>query len=1138
MTTSRPPITAATALFTFYDIESLSNVFSLCAYTPREGGPSTLEVFYLVDDQALRQAVDTEVLLTRIHTGNPALPLTLMAFHDLSTPEANVRLAQLLGLSDAALVNDPGWGAASNYPADLRPVCDTDADYNPTRHAFLVGYNSMNYDTVIAALYLSEVFDHLASHNIAIEKAKERIRLLKDPQELADAHRRVTLMHSRPPAFAPITARSIRTHNDRLFSDQFSDYMPGYIGWETAAAKIRRSMINSGRHIDAARLNELQQRVGLKRLLGMLGHQIKESDRLSNDTTITDLEDLYELLAYNVADCLGLSHLFRHPAYAGNFDLKAGLLEQYPETRYNRKHQVRPDRLSIDSSSAKFVGRILAPYDPLTDIEAVSFVYPHPEVAKERGIASVNVLDECVTFFETQVAPDRATNAAQAKAYQQFMDVVSYYRSIEGQNFNDSEEYAQLYNKPAMSLRLMPKKPNNLPYFTADGTPSSCFATFSTGGIHGAEADTVTFEHDLQTYVNAFEQLVIAKQTFAKATDFVAEARRQHNVLTLPDGSTVDKALVLLGSDPEKVRYRKPKKGDHYQNKQLARAQAQVEDPAALLATQRPDDQALHVVMADGRVLDGKVILAKATLNTATWRESPSKKKPALFVDKEDGSTRLHPKFTRTSVGMVIHEDFTSYYPNLLRNMRAFYNPDLGEDRYAKIFFDKERYGAEMKMPGLSSEDYARLNTLRNGTKLILNSASGAGDATHKTPIRMNNQIISMRILGQLFSWRIGQAQTLAGARIISTNTDGLYSVIEADGFDEQTNNRVLAEQQAAIGIDIEPEPLFLISKDSNNRLELGAPRKNRELAWTIRPEAVIRNDGGFNLEPLEIHAAGGGTLACHAGPTPTKALAHPAVIDFALARYLQHISARGQAALAEDFDRALGRKIMDEALNQQDLVKTALLFQTMVTASRGSITYPFAADPIPQPGPVGEYANDETVEEATGDSAVDALDQSPDDSADADQAGSDSAALTGVRPLQMVNRAFVVRPGTPGAVSLHNAGAWKVSPASKARREQISEPDRVRQDPVAIKILRHHGLANTSWCAANESLIRLPEDQDIQVRRINGIDPLWWMFICNEDLHVMETARLKTLIDSLNLEVYVQMLAETFTNNWKNTSR
>ena len=124
--------------------------------------------------------------------------------------------------------------------------------------------------------------------------------------------------------------------------------------------------------------------------------------------------------------------------------------------------------------------------------------------------------------------------------------------------------------------------------------------------------------------------------------------------------------------------------------------------------------------------------------------------------------------YKRQSSDEAIHEDFASYYPLLLTNMSAFYNPDLGDDRYLKIFHDKERYGKQMKDQSLSAAERERLGVLRNGTKLILNSASGAGDASHDNPIRVNNQIISMRIIGQLFSWRVGQAQTLAGARIIS----------------------------------------------------------------------------------------------------------------------------------------------------------------------------------------------------------------------------------------------------------------------------------------------------------------------------------------------------------------------------------
>lgn len=988
------PVMADTALFTFYDIESLANVFSFVGYTPFADGTGEAEVFYLVDDAPdgtnLADRMRPKDLGDTIFASNPGLPAfptTNLRFYDLREPVANVRLAQVIGLSDAQQVchrNDP-----SSYPDQLRPVCDTDPEYDPRAHPFLAGYNSMNYDTTMLALYLNEVFPN------------PRVQ----------------------PMFQPTSARTMRAHNDRLFSEHI-EYMPGALGWDSPAGRIRRAMMHSGRHLDVGRLNELQFKVSLKRLLGMLGRQIKESEKLSHDTTVATVDDLCELLAYNVSDCLGLAQLFRHPAYANSFDLKAGLLDQFRDTVFAASGAVRRDRLTIDSSSAKFVGRILAPDKPLQDIEAVSFMYPHPEIAREQGTTPVNVLDECVRFFEETVCPDPAQNphvtAAQRAAHEQFMQVVRYYRSIEGKNFNDSETYKEVFSNPVHVLGAIPKTPNNVPYFHADGTPSSCFATFSTGGIHGVEADIGAFTLEQDAYEEQVRMLARARAEFPEAADFLAEAKRQHNLLTLPDGSTVDKRLVLHGSDPEKVKYRKPKKDDTEQAEQLDRAQALLPEPADLLAAQRDKASELDVTLPDGTVLSGKVVLANTTAANAAYRTEPPKKQPALFTPKEDGSNKLHPKFVRTSAGLVIHEDFTSYYPNLLRNMRAFYNPDLGEDRYAQIFFDKECYGREMKQPGISPEEKTRLNNLRNGTKLILNSASGAGDAGHDTPIRMNNQIISMRIIGQLFSWRIGQAQARAGARIISTNTDGLYSIL-----DWKTNNEILAEQSAAIGVEIEPEPLFLISKDSNNRLELEAPEAGR----TIAESPVI--------------SAGGGTLACHAGPTPTKSLAHPAVIDFALARYLQTVAGRGEEALAEPFDPVLGKKVIEEAVDPADPVKTLMMFQNVLAASRSSITYPFAAEPV------------SVCPEGEGDAGADA------DSAEGD--------LVNPRPLQMVNRVFIVRDGTMGAVSLHNAGAWKVPAASQAKRIADNQPIVKRLD-VPMRILRHHGWAQNQQEASTQS--------------------------------------------------------------------
>ncbi|MFF3127006.1 hypothetical protein ACFVRD_32940 [Streptomyces sp. NPDC057908] len=1057
MTTQRTPVTAEKARFTFYDIESLSDVFTLCAYTPQPGSAvDALEIFFLADDQQLSDAMDPQALYEAVVRSNPGLPAVSVQLWNLRGERGNLRLAELMGLSNADQVND--CGEVSSYPASLRPVCDTDSDYEPMAHPFLAGYNSLNYDTVMLALYLMETFP-----------APHSGRLIQ-----------------------PTTAREMREHNDKLFNEHI-EYMPGYLGWDGPACKIRRAMMHSGRHLDVARLNELQVKVSLKRLLGMLGHQIKESEKLSHDTSISTIEELHELLAYNVSDCLGLAQLFQHPAYASNFDLKAGLLAQYSETVYAKNGSVRRDRLTIDSSSAKFVGRILAPYTVLNDIESVSFLYPAKEVADERGISQVNVLDECVRFFEENVAPDPGKDAAatpaQAEAHRQFMQVVDYYRSIEGQNFNDSEEYRDLFSLPAKSLRELPKTPNNVPYFHRDASPSSCFATFSTGGIHGAEANMTVFDADSFEHREQAAMIGIARLFYPNAKDFVAEAKRQHNLLALPDGTAVDKRLVLLGSDPGKVKYRKPKKDDPDQAEQIARAQAQVPDPAQLLATQRPDAEALHLRLADGTMLDGKVVLAVTSAVKAVYRDEPAKKAPALFTAKADKSTKLHPKFARTSAGLVIHEDFTSYYPNLLRNMKAFYNPELGEDRYTTIFFEKERLGLEMKKPGISSEEKARLTTLRNGTKLILNSASGAADAGHRTPIRMNNRTISMRILGQLFSWRIGQAQTLAGARIISTNTDGLYSVVGGEnGFDETTNNRVLAEQQAAIGIDIEPELMFLISKDSNNRLELESPSEDRSVADS------------------PIITASGGTLACHAGPTPMKSLAHPAVIDFALARYLQTVASRGEEALTQPFDSALGRKMIEEAIGPADLVRTLLLFQNVLAASRGKVTYPFAADPV-SAGP------------------------DRDDNEDSD------AQLANPRALQMVNRVFIVHDGTDGAVSLHNAGAWKVTPASQSKRRESGSAG-VRRDPVALEILRHHGWAkNRSEASTSDGLRLLPDDQDVVVRRVNGIDPSWSMVVVNDDLRTLPASRVERLIGALALDIYTRMLDETFTKNWRNAA-
>ena len=56
-----------------------------------------------------------------------------------------------------------------------------------------------------------------------------------------------------------------------------------------------------------------------------------------------------------------------------------------------------------------------------------------------------------------------------------------------GLSINDSDQYAG--TAPLSYLDEITRTPNNVPYFTREGLPTSGYVNFSIGGIHGAEYD-------------------------------------------------------------------------------------------------------------------------------------------------------------------------------------------------------------------------------------------------------------------------------------------------------------------------------------------------------------------------------------------------------------------------------------------------------------------------------------------------------------------------------------------------------------------------------------------------------------------------------------------------------------------------
>ncbi len=997
----------------FYDIESLRNIFTLANFKDAEDPANmVLDIYYLCDTPELTsqlgwQARAKDRILER--NKNFLGSKDNIHFLDLHKPFCVDRLASEFGCSDAKYINDPD--AKSMYTEEkptFRIVCDTDPEYqaNPDAYPYIFGYNSYNYDTTMLAKFLEMSFAPIPRE----ERDENGKKIYKTYLE-----------------WGPVTAEFMRDFNNQLFEPRWKSKMPSLLAetmegpsYSATAWMIRKNMLMSGRHLDVARLNEKQQHVGLKRLLGMLGYQILESDKLDTGLdTIENEDQMLDLIAYNVSDIINLKNLFYHPQYQGQFELKKGLLQTYPELIYEAKGKyykrpnlvkltqieppkkgdddprdmayrpnisqktVRSDRLTIDSSSAQFSTKALCPYGYLRDIPAVSFLYPHPDQAKAMGIKPVNVLEEARKFFYSKYQDP------QLRA--RFDTIYNYYKNIEGKNFNESEHYNEAFGHDAEeshNLNSVEKANTCIEYFDRDGNPTSCFVLFSTGGIHGAEYNVKLYQADRE-------------QWEADMAD-MAEAQRQY---------------------PNPVDLRKAKK----------------------------------ITMPDGRELEYKVFLKNGLPIDKSQYKDLTSKEPLLFKEDKKGNYSLNKKYVFTSACAANHEDFTSYYPNLLRRMQAFYNAGLGGDRYAEIFEQKQTFGKLMKDKSLSEAERNHYRVLREGTKLILNSASGAADATFENNIRMNNQIISMRIIGQLFSWRIGQAQSYEGAFVPSTNTDGLYSVME-----ETKNNEILSSEAANIGVEIEPEPLFLISKDSNNRIE-------------------------YDEASQKIISASGGTTGCRKGPNPSKSLAHPAIIDWALTEYLLKV-AHGERGLNLEapFDADLGLQILQEYLAKPDTLQTLLMYQNIIASSSSSVSYIY-----------GVRSNDpEPV------------------------------------VLQNYNRMFIMKNETPETMHLYSATARLVTPAMRKKRAANNERPVLPPEPAALKVLMANGeQVNGKPVSATHYY----QDKDIVTKKVTGIDAEWNVLIENRDLHGMTDAERAHIIDNLDIEKYLQMLNDAYTRNWMN---
>lgn len=280
--------------------------------------------------------------------------------------------------------------------------------------------------------------------------------------------------------------------------------------------------------------------------------------------------------------------------------------------------------------------------------------------------------------------------------------------------------------------------------------------------------------------------------------------------------------------------------------------------------------------------------------------------------------------------------------------------------------------------------------------------------------------------------------------------------------MESERNNKILEQAAAGIGVEIEPEPTYLISKDTNNRIEL-------------------------DMATGKIQSASGGTLACQSwagkkGPSPTKNLAHPAIIDWALAEYLIFASTdkTGRASIDGPFNPVVGRNILKSAFDKMSPVRALNMYQNVVASSPASVSYVF-------------YTKDD-------DPAV-------------------------AIPMQHYNRVFIMKNGTPDTVHLHVAASRKLTPV-QIRKRQSTPDTRIQQhDPVAVDILSVNGV----------KLSEIPQYNEAIVKKVTNIDDAWCMRIENRDLDYIPREEIDEIIADLDLGKYLILLGDCFESNWRN---
>lgn len=808
-------------------------------------------------------------------------------FENLAIQKDFLKFSKRYGINDNQHVKNKTEG--KKLFGSARVVYDTDDEFEPNKHGLRIGYNTSNYDETMIAHYLGDLFFSRVFDGHNFNEQNDPNRIFYE-----------TVINQNNGSVENISPESLTDFNSKLFT---ADRMQNELGrpWEAPEDAVSgiatyQSWERSNRYVDVAKLNP--KFISLKRCAMALGYKIQESDTNRDPTSpLKTFKDFADLIAYNVNDIYVTLKLFESGPYYNRYLQNKQLLTEFPYMVYaqtkaaengttNKKimyeigqDKIRKRRLTTNDTSTKFVETAIAPYSntKIKDNPTLNLNYPDQKIAEQLERQnklpkifhgkSRNALDliQDLLDIEKKKVPEKVA----IKVQEQYNKIKDFYESFIGKNFNDD-----LVGK---DTDVDPIKPSDMDvksvvvkYVTKNGTYTdqhgnglASYVNISIGGTHGVEVLQHEFEKDLNDYYHEISY-------FKKAIDFLNNTGDFDNEITMDN--LAEAITELLPDEPFTHVKRRP----------------------------LPFDKSKTF---------GDLLLKSASRKKPKLKNI---KKPNLFETK-DGKKKLKDKYSYTSSDGCDHEDFDSYYPALISQLAIFRNVD-GDD-----VFTTDLYHPRLKIKKLAKDKTieavkrAKYMLRQLSMKLLINAASGGGDATFTSNIKCNNKMLAMRIIGQLFCWYIGQTLALHDARIPSTNTDGLYSM----NLEQELNDNIVISCARKLLLKIDPEDVKLfVSKDANNRLE--------------------KDENG-------VAEARGSSLTSWQGPSTQNSIAHPAVVDYVLAQYL----ANKKDAVNQKFDSEFTKKIFaefvfDHSKYNKTIADTLRFFQFPIVANPKTARYLF----------------------------------------------------------------------------------------------------------------------------------------------------------------------------------------------------